>query len=101
MGEKKEETWKSVVSLALLPVLIPWEGFVIAKLWRWFLVPLGVPPVTISHAIGISTLTWLLTHQINLAEKKELDSLETMLIVFVRFAMALGIGWVAMKVMGQ
>jgi len=34
---------------------IPWTGFVISKLWLWFLVPLGIVPVGIWWACGIGT----------------------------------------------
>lgn len=37
-----------------------WSGFCLSCLWRWFLVPLGVPPVGVAHAIGLAALASLL-----------------------------------------
>jgi hypothetical protein len=33
-----------------------WGGFVAAKLWLWFMVGLGVVPITYWHAVGLSAL---------------------------------------------
>jgi hypothetical protein len=37
------------------------EGFVIVQLWRWFAVPLGVPAITLPHAIGLNVLIQIFT----------------------------------------
>lgn len=39
------------------------RGYVIQKLWLWFLVPLGLPTIGVAHAIGISILIGALTFQ--------------------------------------
>jgi hypothetical protein len=48
------------LALILLIVLIPFEvalrGFVLARLWTWFMVPLGVISIGTMHAIGIAVL---------------------------------------------
>lgn len=36
------------------------RGFVLAKMWLWFLVPLGVPEIGKAHAIGIAMLAALM-----------------------------------------
>lgn len=38
-----------------LPVQL-WSGFVLSVLWGWFVVPLGVPPIGVLQATGL-TLT--------------------------------------------
>lgn len=32
------------------------RGFVLSILWAWFLVPLGVPPIGIAGAIGVTLM---------------------------------------------
>jgi hypothetical protein len=48
-----------VSSVIIVPFLIAYSGFVLSYLWLWFLVPLGVAPISIFHALGISTLIGL------------------------------------------
>lgn len=36
------------------------NGYVISVLWRWFAVPLGIPPISAVHGIGIDLLVGLL-----------------------------------------
>lgn len=52
--------------LILLLMIVPSaivRGFVLMKMWLWFIVPLGVNAISITHAIGLATLAGLLTHQ--------------------------------------
>lgn len=46
--------------LAVLP-LAAWKGWVLVQLWTWFMVPLGVPGMTIWHAAGLATLVGWMT----------------------------------------
>lgn len=47
--------------LLLLPSSAIWSGFVLHKLWAWFVVPLGVAPVSTAHAIGLTCVLGLFT----------------------------------------
>lgn len=71
-----------IMALALGPPMmiagVMWRGFVLAKLWLWFLVPLGVAPLGIAQAIGISALVSMLTHQAQKTEKTD-ESLNDLL----------------------
>ncbi len=51
------------LSLYVLAVIlsIAWTGYVMSVLWGWFIVPLGVIPITVWHAIGISSLIRVFT----------------------------------------
>lgn len=40
-----------------------YKGWVIHLLWRWFVVPLGVDPIGVAHAWGLSLLVGLMTVQ--------------------------------------
>jgi hypothetical protein len=62
-----------IVVLALSSIL---KGYVFSILWGWFIVPLGMPAVTVPWAIGISILVSLATYQYNANdEKKDPDGL--------------------------
>lgn len=51
-----------ILVLLLVPALI-YRAWVLTMLWGWFLVPLGLPPVTIPLAGGIIMLGMYLTWQ--------------------------------------
>lgn len=44
------------VFVLLVVTSVLWGGFVAKTLWAWFLVPLGVLPVGLGHAVGLSCL---------------------------------------------
>lgn len=56
------------VALIFLGALM--RGWVLSYLWAWFLVPLGAPPLTFSHAVGVAFVIVYLTHQWYPAEQK-------------------------------
>ena len=39
------------------------NGFVIVKLWAWFIVPFGLEPITMVPAIGLGLIVGFLTEQ--------------------------------------
>jgi hypothetical protein len=46
-------------SLTMLALLIPgmiWSAWVTVQLWGWFIVPFGLPELTIAWAVGIGCL---------------------------------------------
>lgn len=58
------------VSAMLLTMAVPagiLRGFVLATMWRWFVVPLGVAQIGLAQAYGIATLAQFAT--ISLAVK--------------------------------
>lgn len=50
-----------VVSLTIYSIFA--TGFVGAKLWLWFLVPLGLPKISILHTAGIAMIARLFTYE--------------------------------------
>jgi hypothetical protein len=52
----RDETYESLMSLlwlgVALLVAVPLKGVAVALYWRWFIVPLGVPDISLMHAIG-------------------------------------------------
>jgi hypothetical protein len=77
-----------------------WEGFVIAKLWAWFVVPVfGLTALTIPVAIGLACLLSVFTYQYTPFDVGE-KSYGTLLFegIFAKFwvpAMALLVAWIA------
>jgi hypothetical protein len=51
----------AMACLMLAPVIVVlsviWDGFILFKLWHWFLIGLGLPTITIMQAFGISLTT--------------------------------------------
>jgi len=39
------------------------RAWALATLWAWFILPLGAPRIGYAHALGISTLVSMFTHQ--------------------------------------
>lgn len=44
------------LAMLVIAVFIPWYGFAVSVLWRWFVVPLGAPEITWAHAAGLSLI---------------------------------------------
>jgi len=52
-----------MVGLIFTVVGILWRGYVLSFLWGWFMVPLGVKPVGVAVAVGLSSLGGMLTKE--------------------------------------
>jgi hypothetical protein len=57
----KDDSGLLIIGSIILTVpLAAWHGWVLARLWLWFVVPLGVPVIDVWHAAGISVIAgWL------------------------------------------
>jgi hypothetical protein len=52
------------ITVVMTAAITTWEGFVLTKLWAWFVVPtFGLPMLTVPVAIGICLIAAFLTHQ--------------------------------------
>ena len=49
-----------VIAFAMLAPHLLWAGFVVACLWSWFVVPLGVVAISTIHGAGLAVLWKLL-----------------------------------------
>ena len=54
--ERKTTGIELSFNLAMIVPIIMMNGFALSTLWLWFLVPLGVIPIGIAHACGLTTL---------------------------------------------
>lgn len=73
------------------------EGWVITRLWEWFVVPqFGVAQISIAYAIGLSLVLSLLayTPSVTRAPGEEASFSAGFGVTFVRPLLALLVGWV-------
>jgi hypothetical protein len=50
----------ALVSVLVALPLAAWKGWVLVKLWAWFVLPLGAPMINMWHAAGLAMLlSWL------------------------------------------
>jgi hypothetical protein len=89
--------WAGCFFLLTLPLQILANGFVISKLWEWFIVPLGVQNITIAWALGFSTFVGLFqSHNLfsgnNIENPKE-KVITAISIAISRPLVALGFGY--------
>jgi hypothetical protein len=42
--------------------LMTLRGWVLTYLWKWFIVPLGMPQIGVAHAIGVAVILAYITH---------------------------------------
>ena len=79
---------------------VMFEGYVLTKLWLWFVVPtFHQQPLGLAQAIGIALVVSLLTHQTCGDDDKEWSTGEQLrraaLALFLRPVIMLVAGWVA------
>jgi hypothetical protein len=85
----KEKGLGCLLLLALLPFTIALRGFVLSKLWFYFIVPLGMNPIGLAHAYGLSILVQLFSgHYVKSEEMKD-GEMGDLLTKFVGNAIAL------------
>ena len=67
----------AILSLALLPLMILWNGLMTAlagwQLYQWFLIPLNAPDISGWHIAGIGVFIGLLRYRIDPHKKDERD----------------------------
>lgn len=86
-----------VASSVVFAITVMWEGYVLSILWKWFAMPLfnGLPALSLVHAIGISALVGLLTHQGGYKKPTEEESIRIMVYGVINPTFVLLIGWIA------
>ena len=99
----KKETFAGCFAVLAVVVLTPasaiLSGWVLSKLWAWFMVPaLNLPALTIPAAIGISLVVSYLTYHTPVRAKETQGAVEAMstaaVDMFLRPLLALFFGWI-------
>jgi hypothetical protein len=84
-------------TVALLALGILYGAFVVWVLWGWFMVPLGLPQITIAWAVGIALMGAVL--QATPPPANEDDRRMHAITGLLKPVFALAIGWVAKQFM--
>lgn len=84
-----------LVTVTVVAVIV--GGFVIQRLWSWFVVPLDVRPIGLAHACGLDALWFAFTPGARSA--KDVKPGEVLARIFYRATAALLIGYIAHVVM--
>ena len=82
--------WSFILLFAIASSL---EGLVLAYLWEWFVVPLGLRPVSILHAIGICVLLDFITyHYYDYKKSEEVGLANSLSYILIRPIIAMAVG---------
>lgn len=71
--EKAEKALIGAVVLLLAIIHLPFKGWVVAKLWFWFLVPAGLPTFSWVEGSAIVLIVSLLTFKYEKQNDKDMD----------------------------
>lgn len=86
-----------VAGFILWLILLSYSSSTLMWLWHWFIVPFGLPAITIPWALGIMSVVTLLSSTTPSDEKT--DMLKLFLTSFCSITLALFVGFAASKFM--
>lgn len=72
----KEGCFIAIIGIGCIPLAWVSQGWAVALLWEWYIVPLGAISIGPIHGIGIAMIANLLTHQSTelLAKKENMEA---------------------------
>lgn len=83
---KQDKTGMAITMLVLLCLTLPsalWSGFVLFKLYGWFILPIqGAPTVTIGNMIGVSLILNFILYNISRTSSSIMEKAESWADVF-------------------
>ena len=89
------------VFFGVLALSVIVNGYVLSILWAWFVVPLGLPVISVAHSIGLAVIICWLTYQYQ--TKKEEDDIKALtefaLLFIVKPFAVLGVGYIVKQFM--
>jgi hypothetical protein len=83
-----------LIGAGIVALAIVIEGLVLSCLWDWFMMPLGLPAISVAHAVGIAALSGVLTSQY-IPKAQEDDAGKRLLYCFGSPLMLFVVGWFA------
>ena len=101
--KKKRTPWQlagAVLAVGLaVPVLVLLNAWALAWLWAWFVVPLGMPMLTMAHLLGLGSLVSSITSASSgiaglQRDKSQEAQIRVLATTFGRPLMAVGLGYV-------
>lgn len=84
------------VFAVMAAVMVCAEAGVVWLLWRWFIVPLGLPTISLAHVVGLDVVVSLMTWRYT---PPPTDANDYMKKKWTGLAMALAIGFIASRFM--
>ena len=75
------------------------NGWALQWLWAWFVAPLGLPLLSMPHAIGLGVIVSFLTFHHTPKEGEKVKSGRALLMLFLRPPIAVAVGWVVQRFM--
>jgi multisubunit Na+/H+ antiporter MnhB subunit len=82
------------VSIIAAPLCFLWCGFVLSKLWLWFVVPsFGFPALAVVNAAGICIIIKFIKGY-NLSDEKDVEVFKAISLAFAFPLIVLFIGWI-------
>lgn len=85
--------------LAIIPLAIIFNAFVLYKMWGWFLVPLGLPQIGMAHAWGLAILIGMFTVRSKIQSKDKKERIAEGVTMALSPFMALLFGYIAHRMM--
>ena len=87
-----DATLKFFSAIGILLYAMTCDGFVFSVMWKWFVVPLGMPSLTLVNAIGcILMVRFFFRFKNNSGNKNTLS--ESVVTILVKPWIFLGLGW--------
>ncbi len=95
---------KLLALILFAPVSTVWRGYVLCKLWLWFIVTtFGANPLSLPQAIGLSSVVSFLTFQVNHDARQDKSDTEKTVEIIIFGALypacALFAGWIVCGLM--
>lgn len=87
-----------IAALAFVPALLL-RAWAVSKMWLWFVVPLGLPPIGYAHALGISLFVGWLTYQTPSTDQDDGFWLRSLLTSFIAPPVLVLFGWLYVQFM--
>lgn len=84
--------------VAFIGIMALYSAFVLATLWGWFVVPLGIAQIGIAHAYGLSLIPAVLLSSRGLYSPEDKRT-EAAVAALMMPAVALLFGWIAIGFM--
>ncbi len=85
-----------LLCLAIIPIAL-WEAYVVTILWAWFLVPMGLPELSLLAAWALKTMTH--SSAFTKKDNKDISPWRMLTFAFGGPACVLGICWIVKAVL--
>lgn len=83
----------AIAILVTLPLQMLWRAYVVAKLWLWFIVPLGVRALSVVEMLGALFVFSVVTYGMQTSSKEDEDLVRAWIKSPIAYAISIGIGY--------